>query len=76
MRIDKRPLLSDLDDLSGLDKYVDTVVFLYRNDYYEKNIVAENKTELIVAKQKKGPAATIKLAYAVSTGKYFSLAQE
>ena len=70
LRVDKRPILSDMGDVGGLDRYVDTVIFLYRNDFYNGAFSPENNAEIIVARQKRGPPGTIELAYSGSSGKY------
>ena len=70
LRIDKRPILTDLDDINGIDQYVDTIIFLYKNDLYRGNLSTSRRVELLVVKQKKGPAATIELAYIENSGTY------
>jgi replicative DNA helicase len=70
LRVDKRPILTDLDNITGIDQYADTIIFLYKSDLYRGNSSTSRKVELLVAKQKKGPAATIELAYTESSGAF------
>ena len=64
-REDKRPVLSDLRESGSIEQDADIVMFLYRNDYYERN--AESKTgevELSVAKNRQGAAGiTLKFRF-------------
>jgi len=68
-RGDKRPQLSDLRDSGAIEQDADTIMFLYREAYYlerdkhcdnwvEKMMAAENKMEVIMAKQRNGPLET------------------
>src|SRR5690606_39004200 len=76
-RDNKRPQLSDLRDSGSIEQDADTIIFLYRDAYYlerekgksaeaeiertEKLLECQNKLELIIAKQRNGPLATIEL---------------
>lgn len=66
-RDDKRPLMSDLRDSGNIEEFADVIMFLYREDYYypeqaaEKGITGE--TEVIFAKQRKGPTGKVRLKY-------------
>ncbi|MBN2268897.1 MAG: replicative DNA helicase [Acholeplasmataceae bacterium] len=64
-REDKRPILSDLRESGSIEQDADIVMFLYRNDYYERN--AESKTgevELSIAKNRQGAAGiTLKFRF-------------
>lgn len=66
-RVDKRPLLSDLRESGSLEQDADVVMFLYRDEMYEDQTPDLGMAEVIVAKHRSGPTATIKLAF---TGKY------
>jgi len=59
----KRPMLSDLRESGSLEQDADIVMFLYREDYYDKDTEAKNITEVIIAKHRNGPVDTIKLFF-------------
>ena len=63
MRAEKRPLLSDLRESGSLEQDADIVMFLYRDDYYNKESTNQNIAELIVAKNRNGPTETIRLQF-------------
>ena len=59
----KRPMLSDLRESGSLEQDADIVMFLYREDYYDKETKDKNITEVIVAKHRNGPVDTVKLFF-------------
>ena len=64
-REDKRPMLSDLRESGALEQDADIVMFLYRDEYYqrEKSEEGTEKTEINIAKHRNGPTRTIELAF-------------
>ena len=70
-RQDKRPILSDLRESGSLEQDSDIVMFIHRPDMYETNAEARsNIAELIVAKHRNGPTASIQLIFRGSLTKF------
>ncbi|HPC78329.1 MAG TPA: DnaB-like helicase C-terminal domain-containing protein, partial [bacterium] len=62
-RQDKRPQLSDLRESGAIEQEADLVLFLYREEYYNKDTPEKGTCEVILAKHRNGPTGTIKLGF-------------
>lgn len=63
MRAEKKPQLSDLRESGSLEQDADIVMFLYREEYYNREAENENIAELIIAKNRNGPTTSIRLRF-------------
>ena len=62
-RTDKRPMLSDLRESGSLEQDADMVVLIHREDAYERESTRPGEADLIVAKHRNGPTATVVVAF-------------
>jgi len=64
-RPDKRPMLSDLRDSGSIEQDADTVIFLYRNEYYDKdqNDEESNIAEIMIAKNRHGSTGSVQVGW-------------
>jgi replicative DNA helicase len=63
MRVDKRPLLSDLRDSGSIEQDADLVAFLYSDDYYQDNNDDNHLMEVLLRKNRHGRTGTIRLTF-------------
>jgi replicative DNA helicase len=76
MRQVKRPMLSDLHEFGFLEQDADIVMFLYREDYYDKDTDTPNQMDVIVAKHRNGPADTVHLYFQKEYTRFYDMIQE
>ncbi len=75
-RTDKRPMLSDLRDSGAIEQDADTVIFLYRDEYYvtDKSDEESSVAEIIIAKNRHGSTGTVKVGWIGRYTKFRSIA--
>ena len=77
-RHDKRPVLSDLRESGSIEQDADVVMFLYRDEYYERDEADDSKkgiAEVIIAKHRNGPIGSFNVAFISRYAKFASLQQ-
>ncbi len=72
-RPDHRPMLSDLRESGAIEQDADVVMFLYRDDYYNKDSENKNIAEVIIAKQRNGPIGTVNLVWLPNYTKFANM---
>jgi len=74
---DKRPLLADLRESGAIEQDADTIIFIYRDEYYNPETTQDRGVaELIVSKQRNGPTGKVLTRFTASCTRFDSLARD
>jgi replicative DNA helicase len=72
-RPDKRPLLSDLRESGQIEQDADVVMFIYRDEYYNRDSERPGEADVICAKHRNGPVGDVVLTFLSRYPKFANL---
>ncbi|MGI8579790.1 MAG: replicative DNA helicase [Solirubrobacteraceae bacterium] len=75
-RTDKKPMLSDLRESGNIEQDADLVMFIYRDEYYDKESEREGEADIIISKHRNGALGEVTLNFQREFPRFMNLARE
>jgi replicative DNA helicase len=75
-RLSKVPILSDLRDSGSLEQDADIVLFIYRDEYYNRQSERKGRADIIIAKHRNGPIGEVELGFSLPQARFYELEEK